>query len=442
MTRRFLLNPFDEADRQAAERGQWIVATVDPRMSWPTKRQVVEYEGKEFVLFPQSADPDQTAAVGLKADCYGLDAAAARREIMRFCSALSWADTSGISIIAWGSGDLPRPIGVRRGRVVTDFFDTANLPLCKTKEERAALALYREGMSIDNPFYSFLSLYKAISALLPVGKQRAAWILDALGRLDDRRAKKRRDELVSQGTDLGAYLWDECRNAIAHAEREPFVNPDEVDDHFRLSSDIPLLRNLAELAIEERTSLRRAHTLWREHLYELSGFKALLPEPLLDKLRRSDPIPEGTTVEIPDLYTVVARRGAEVFSFTDMRPEIVGQVEGGMIFDLLSEDGAVRIRTVLAFGDERLVFDPLHGIGFTPNRLDERTIRYEINVLRFQRCILGNGHLEVWDQEREVMLGRSETCIPVNCFVNQDFYEEELATLGKLLEGFDGQAQC
>ena len=238
MTRRFLLNPFDEADRQAAERGQWIVATVDPRMSWPTKRQVVEYEGKEFVLFPQSADPDQTAAVGLKADCYGLDAAAARREIMRFCSALSWADTSGISIIAWGSGNLPRPIAVRRGRVVTDFFDTANLPLCKTKEERAALALYREGMSIDNPFYSVLSLYKAISALLPVGKQRAAWILDALGRLDDRRAKERRDELVSQGTDLGAYLWGECRNAIAHAEREPFVNPDEVDDHFRLSSDI------------------------------------------------------------------------------------------------------------------------------------------------------------------------------------------------------------
>ena len=33
-----------------------------------------------------------------------------------------------------------------------------------------------------------------------------------------------------------------------------------------------MLRNLAELAIEERTSLRRAHTLWREHLYERSGF--------------------------------------------------------------------------------------------------------------------------------------------------------------------------
>lgn len=250
----------------------------------------------------------------------------------------------------------------------------------------------------------------------------------------DAYAKERREELRSQDTDVSAYLRDECRNAIAHAERNPYVNPDEVDDHFRLSKDLPLLRNLAELAIEENSSLKRSHTLWREHLYELAGFKELLSEEVIDKLTNSIPIPEGTIVEIPDLYTVAARHGAEVYSFENMRPEITGQVEGGMVLDLVSEDAAIRIRTVLSFADERLVFDPVHGVGFTPNRENKTYIRHELNVLHFSLCILSNGHLEIWDQEGEIMLGRSETCIPVNCFVNTEFYDSEFATLERLLD--------
>lgn len=433
MTRKFLLNPFKEAARQIEEQGNWMVATVDPRMSWPTQRQLVTLNGKEFVLFPDSSDADQTAAIALRADRYGLSSEEARQEIMRFCSALSWTEGSGISIIAWGGGNLPRPIGVRRGRVVTDFLEVSDMETPNTAQERAAIAFYREGVSLDNPFYSFLSLFKVIGALLPIGKQREAWITVALERVDDHRAKERREELRLHGIDVSKYLWDECRNAIAHAERDPYVNPDEVDDHFRLSKDIPLLRNLAELAIEEHTNLKRSHTLWREHLYELAGFKDLFSEELIDNLKNSVRITDGTTVQIPDAYTVVARRGAEVHSFENMKPEIAGQIEGGMVFDLVSNDNAVRFRTVLSFADERLIFDPVQGIGFAPDRENQTFISHELNVLRFQRCILSNGHLEVWDQESEVMLGRSETCIPVNCFVNMEFYDKEFAKLEKLL---------
>ena len=42
--------------------------------------------------------------------------------------------------------------------------------------------------------------------------------------------------------------------------------------------------------------------------------------------------------------------------------------------------------------------------------------------------------MEIWNQETESMLGRSETCIPVNCFVNHDFYVAELAKLNALSE--------
>lgn len=428
---KYLLNPFDQAERIVEARGNWVVATVEPRISWPTKKQVIGYEGMDFVLFPQTEQ--ESPGVAIRADAHGLDPQDARKRIMRFCSALAWAEGAGLEIVTWGGGNLPRPIHVSRGRSVVDFLQADHLPKVDTDEDRAALALYREGISLANPFYSFLSLYKTISVVFPKGKQRAKWIDDTLGNLDDSRAKTRRDELVATGVDVGQYIWDEGRNAIAHAEKKPYVNPDDVDDHFRLYQDIPLLKNLAELAIEQRTGIRRSHTIWREHLYEVQGFREIIPDDILKMLENSEPVPEGTAIEMPDRYTVLARRGADVHAFEEMKPEIVGQVEGGMVLEFVLNDEAVRIRAVLNFSEERLIFDAVHGIGFVPDRDDKQHVRYEIDVLEFQRCILSNGHLEVWDPESETMLGRSEACIPVNCFVNNEFYESELEKLNVLL---------
>ena len=142
-------------------------------------------------------------------------------------------------------------------------------------------------MTLDNPFYAVLSLIKSIRVVVSKGEKRAKWIDATLGSLDDHHAKARRDQLLTEGVDVGQYIWDEGRNAIAHAEREPYINPDEVDDHFRLQQDLPLLKNLAELAIEQQTGLRRSLTIWRDHLYELQGFRAILPEESLEKLQNS-----------------------------------------------------------------------------------------------------------------------------------------------------------
>ncbi len=433
MAKRFLLNPFEEAERQSQDRGYWIVATVEPRMSWPTQKQTVTFEDMDFVLFPQSSDAGQSAGIALRADLYGLDSQAARRCITRFCSALAWAEGTGIEILTWIGGNLPRPAHVQKGRVVVEYLDPSSLPNVKSGEEKAVIALYREGTSLDNPFYAFLSLYKAISVVIPNGKKRGAWISKTLNSLDDHLAKKRRDELLAQGIEVGKYLWQEDRNAIAHAEKQPYVNPDEVDDHYRLHQDIPLMRNLAELAIEQHTELRRSHTLWREHLYELEGFREILPDEIIELLKKSEPIPEGTTIQMPERYTVIARRGAEINAFEDLYPQVIAQVVGGMKLDFITKDEAIRIRTVLSFAEERLLFDPIQGLGFVQNREDQKHIRLEIVLLKFQFCILCNGHLEIWDQETERILGRSETCIPVNCFVNHEFYKSELAMLNGLL---------
>lgn len=428
---RFLVNPFDEADKLAKDFGRWIVATVEPRISWPTRKQVITYEGKDYVLFPESSD--ESAGIALRADLYDLDNTDARRQIMQFCSALSWAEGAGIEIIMWGGGNLPRPIHMRRGRSIIEYMEAEHLPKLESNEEKAVLAFFREGMSLDNPFYAFLSFYKAVSVVIPKGNQRANWIDTNLDNLDGDRAISRRDELLADSIDVGQYIRDEGRNAVAHAEKKPFVNPDEVDDHYRLTKDIPLLKNLAELAIEQLTKVRRPHTIWTEHLYELQGFRDMIPREILEMLKNTEPVPEGTTIEMPERYTLIARRGAKTFAFEDLQLRIAGQVEGGMAVEYFSQDGCLLFRTVLLFSEERLLFDPTVGIGFAPDRKDKQRVNNEILLLEFRRCILSNGHLEVWDSDSEAMLGRSETCIPVNCFVDDKYFESELKELKELL---------
>ncbi len=432
---RYKLDPFDEANRLIQERGDWIVATVKPQFSWPVRLQAISYGSMKFILFPSGER--KSAGVALRADVNNFGADEARKHIMQFCTALAWAEGAGLEIIAWGGGTVPRPTHVIGGWASVDYLQADHLPNPQTSKESGALAFYREGISLTNPFYAFLSLYKTISLLLP-GIERANWIHAALGRVDDYRAKERREELVATGIDVGQYIREEGRNAIAHADRTPYVNPDEVDDHFRLKKDIPLMKNLAELAIEEKTDVRRRHTIIGRHLYELEGFRKILPEGILELLVNSEPVPEDTTVELPDNYTVIARKGVEALYLENMDVEIIGQVSGGVALEFVSRKEVVRIRVILNFAEERLQFDPLHGIGFAPNRQEEEFIAWEIALLEFQRCMLGNGRLEIWDAVSDTMLGRSEVYVPLNFFINEDFYDSELAALRSLLNNDDG----
>ena len=317
---------------------------------------------------------------------------------------------------------------------VTDHLRTEFLPDPEQSENKAALALYREGISTHNPFYSFLSLFKAISISIPDGKERTTWMVRALGELDDHIAIQRRDELASQETEIANYIWERGRNAIAHAEREPFVNPDEIEDHYRLHKDVPLIKNLAELAIEQRMGIERTMTIWREHRYELEGFRRALPQDILEMLEASKPIAGDSEIVFPTQCTVIARRGLQLFAFEDMQCQFIGQTYGGMALEYVSADDAVRIRVVLDFSRNRLQFDPLHGLGFVPNREDKSGLRHEIGLLEFQRCILTNGFLEIWDPKNGTRLGRTEPYIPNNYFVNHEFFESELAKIREQLE--------
>ena len=212
------------------------------------------------------------------------------------------------------------------------------------------------------------------------------------------------------------------------------MNPDEIEDHFRLHEDLPLIKNLAELAIEQKMGIKRKRTVWREHQYELEGFRKLFPVDVLEKIKASEPIDEDIEIGMPRTCTVIARRGVEVHAFQDMQCHFVGRTYGGIVLEYISEDGAILIRVLLDFSDNRLQFDPLHGLGFVPNHQNAQFLRYEIALLEFQECILSNGVLEVWDEESASQLGRTQPYIPCNLIVDHEQFDTERAMLREKLE--------
>jgi methylamine utilization protein MauJ len=245
--------------------------------------------------------------------------------------------------------------------------------------------------------------------------------------------RARADELEADGQDVGTYLLNQCRHAVAHADREPFVNPDDLDDHVRLHKDLPLIRNLAELAIEQSFRIKRRSTIYREHLYELDGFRQMIPTPIVDALKRGDRLPEDAEITFPDNILLIARHGPDRCQLSNMTLTNGAWIDGGLILDFQSATGTIKLRAMLDFAEEKLHFDPIRSLIITPDRTDRNRVVEELAVLRFQRCILSNGHLEIWDSDSETRLGCSETFIPVNCFVNDKYFDSDSAALESIL---------
>lgn len=94
-------------------------------------------------------------------------------------------------------------------------------------ERRLALALYRDGVSSRSPYYEFLNLYKILQIRLP-GRRVAAWINAHVD--DNVPSVVRVNELRAHGiADIAAYLYGNWRNAIAHVERAPRLDPDDLE---------------------------------------------------------------------------------------------------------------------------------------------------------------------------------------------------------------------
>jgi len=122
----------------------------------------------------------------------------------------------------------------------------------RAERQMLALALYKEGINSTSIYYSFLSYYKILELSSGFGRQRAIESIN-LGReyLMSKGHANRIKEIETLGSEFGSYIYESCRCAIAHSSQiAETANPDDVTDYRRITTDLPLIKELARRMIE------------------------------------------------------------------------------------------------------------------------------------------------------------------------------------------------
>jgi hypothetical protein len=114
---------------------------------------------------------------------------------------------------------------------------------------KKAIALYNDAKYTQDVFYRFFCLYKILD--LPVlGKTRnpEKWINSNIDKLSS-AYNSRVTEFVKQQSNLGEYLREECRNALAHIHRNDpsrtSILPYRASDYMRIVYGNAILSDLA-----------------------------------------------------------------------------------------------------------------------------------------------------------------------------------------------------
>jgi hypothetical protein len=150
---------------ELAERGEWIVATVQTQGVWPVHSQKVEYRGESLWIMPLMKD--RYPAVAMKVP-QGKSRSECERLVMRFLSNLAWAQSAGYLVDGMSGGSLPNPMSRAKetGFAICDEFDLSYFPEPASAKALLALALMREGRGLNHPGYSFLSFYRVLEVAL------------------------------------------------------------------------------------------------------------------------------------------------------------------------------------------------------------------------------------------------------------------------------------
>lgn len=410
--------------------GNWVVAGVETTAPWPSVVQVVPYQGLDFILRPSTGDRAPT--VCLNAQAHGLTGGQARDAILRFGSVMAWSGDWRFEVTMWVGGSHPVGIGRLVGNVVQDFFDVNELGSIPDEDTATALAFFREGITTHSPFYGFLNLYKVIAFIHrnTDGKVRGQWITDALPRLTEERAMRRLAELQEGGGDAAAYLWNEGRNAIAHSEKGTFVNPDRIGDQERIERDLPVMRALARLAIEEHFGIHHRLSPKAIRPSPISGFMALFGNEVKNRVVANTPL-NGIPLHVPESVTLVVRLGSEAHAIEGMLVGSIDQLEGRLQMVLKNTESTLCIGLTIDMQGDELQMEP-DDIQHNFNRSSRSGLDLALLVHNLAWAYMRNGSVELWDDATNSLLGKSAPYLPVNVLLRPEWHDECLAALATL----------
>lgn len=239
----------------------WVIAAVKSKFGWPTSRIRVPFRGREFLLRPET--DEHAPSICIK-DKNGLTLQEGSDLINRLLSALAWGQGAGAYVewVVGSSGDEPIQVGKGTLKHIAEPWRLIYLPQPADEKTLRALAVFREALSLVNPSYQFLGLFKVLNIRFSSGKNQKDWINQNLSGLKDSRSLERLQQLIHEA-DVGAYLYHQGRCAVAHAFDPDVVDPDTSEDVRRIECDMPLMRELAELLISKEFGVPTDSEFWR-----------------------------------------------------------------------------------------------------------------------------------------------------------------------------------
>jgi len=133
----------------------------------------------------------------------------------------------------------------------------------ENSKARLALALFREGRTVNSISFQFLSYFKILNIFwndrYVNGKNDIIeGLRQTLHNITDEQAQKRLTEIKDTEADVSAYLYQSGRCAVAHAYADPIIDPDDTSDLRRLSQDLWIIKAIAEYLIVSELRISRS----------------------------------------------------------------------------------------------------------------------------------------------------------------------------------------
>lgn len=245
----------------------WLNIAVIPKFSWPNVPIEIRFDGQVIVMSP----PTEKLACRLALfDQDGVDIDAGGTVLSRFLSRMAWANNAGVSEVFFsGTNNPTEPGRLGAGSFGRSEFATAEpprfiyVPVARSSDAELALALYREALSLNSVPFALLSYFKILNIRLGSGAAQEAWIDANLDKISCPPAVDRKKLLLQQHSSVGHYLYVQGRCAVAHANNSPLVDPDLYRDKRRMQDDLPLVKELAALFIEQELGVQSTDSFHR-----------------------------------------------------------------------------------------------------------------------------------------------------------------------------------
>jgi hypothetical protein len=242
---------------------RWLNVGVKGTATWPTKETTVEFGGHKLLLKPATRDTEQSIHInlnsrGLPGDVYAMSL------INRFLSVLAWCDDQPMQNLYGWSGN---PVPVAVPKQVRAIGSSIAFPFYRTLDAdpkvRLALALFREGRTVNSVAFEFLSYFKILNIFwkdkwIQHRNEMIEGIRATLPALADEQSLRRLKALGPRESDIPKYLYQSGRCAVAHAHADPIADPDDVSEVHRLSEDLQIVKAIAEHLMVNELKISRS----------------------------------------------------------------------------------------------------------------------------------------------------------------------------------------